>query len=55
MIKVSIIVALASVVLGIISRIVGSSFVVAPHTFLDFAGVCLLLAIALELYPKQQG
>jgi len=53
-ITLSIIISLASLVLGIIARLGPGQIVVAPRTFLFFAGYCLGLAIALELYPAKK-
>ncbi|MFQ5867200.1 MAG: hypothetical protein ACE5IT_04305 [bacterium] len=53
-ITLSIIVSLVSLALGIITRLTQSTLVVAPRTFLFFAGYCLGLAIALELYPSKK-
>ncbi|HUW23389.1 MAG TPA: hypothetical protein VMW39_05110 [bacterium] len=53
-ITLSIVVSLASLVLGIITRLIPGTLVVAPRTFLFFAGYCLVLAIALELYPSKK-
>lgn len=54
LITLAIIVSLASLVLGVIARLGPGSIVVAPRTFLFFAGYCLGLAIALELYPLKK-
>jgi len=53
-ITVAIIVSLVSLVLGIIARLGPGQIIVAPRTFLFFAGYCLGLAIALELYPGKK-
>ncbi len=45
---------IVSLGLGIIARLVSKTIVVAPHTYLDFSMFCLLLAIALELYPAKE-
>jgi hypothetical protein len=50
----AIILSLASLLLGVIARLGPGSIVVAPRTFLFFAGYCLGLAIALELYPSKK-
>jgi len=53
-ITLSIIASLISLVLGIIARLGPGQLVVAPRTFLLFAGYCLGLAVALELYPSKK-
>jgi hypothetical protein len=54
LITLAIILSLASLLLGVIARLGPGSIVVAPRTFLFFAGYCLGLAIALELYPSKK-
>jgi len=54
LITLAIIVSLASLLLGVIARLGPGSILVAPRTFLFFAGYCLGLAIALELYPSKK-
>jgi len=54
LIVLAIVVSLASLVLGIIARLGPGQIVVAPRTYLFFAGYCLGLAIALELYPSKK-
>ncbi len=53
-ITLSIVASLVSLVLGVITRLTLETLVVAPRTFLFFAGYCLVLAIALELYPAKK-
>ena len=52
-INLAIIFSLVSLALGIIARLGSVIIVVAPRSFLFFAGYCLVLAIALELYPSK--
>jgi len=54
LIALAIIVSVVSLVLGVIARLGPGSIVVAPRTFLFFAGYCLALAIALALYPAKK-
>ncbi len=54
LITLAIVLSVVSLVLGIIARLGPGSIVVAPRTFLFFAGYCLGLAIALELYPAKK-
>ena len=54
LITLAIIVSVGSLVLGVAARLGLGSIVVAPRTFLFFAGYCLGLAIALELYPAKK-
>ena len=53
-INLAIIVSLVSLALGIIAKLSSATIVVAPRSFLFFAGYCLVLAIALELYPSKK-
>jgi len=53
-ITLAIVASLVSLVLGIAARFGPGQIVVAPRTFLFFAGYCLGLAIALELYPSKK-
>jgi len=53
-ITLSIIVSLISLVLGVVARLGPGQLIVAPRTFLFFAGYCLGLAVALELYPSKK-
>jgi len=54
LIVLAIVVSLVSLVLGIIARLGPGQLVLAPRTYLFFAGYCLGLAIALELYPSKK-
>jgi len=54
LVRLAIIVSLVSLVLGVVARLGPGQIVVAPRTFLFFAGYCLGLAIALELYPSKK-
>lgn len=53
---IAIVIALVSLVAGVISRVTFkplTSWALLAHAFLDFAGVCLLFAIAIFLREKK--
>jgi hypothetical protein len=57
LIVLAIVVSLVSLVLGIIARLFYWQIIaiaLPPRTYLLFAGYCLGLAIALELYPSKK-